>query len=228
MLRTKYMEKRRNGNITIEKEAEFEEDITHRFYRQNDIYNKYSTYNFTEFIDDLRDEFNCQVRCNSKYYLSVSNGERCLYFGRFLVSTLDIANRGEPSFLALPSFDDRENPVREINCVLQDEEYTEVKVLVAMEIKFLLFCSLDALSEYEREQMEDLYDEGDDDEDNQISSQPVELPFVTDTCSICLTEKPDIIIFPCLHQSICFQCEEKGKLTKCPTCREVIKKKVKI
>ena len=231
MIRTKYTQKRRNGDITVEKDAEFEEDITHKFYTQNDIYKEFSKYKFTEFIDEFRDEFNCQVRCHLKYYLDISNEGSCLYFGRFLVSTLDITDRGGPSFLALPSFDDRGNPIREINHILQNEVYTKVKVCVAMDLKFLLFCSLDALSEYEQEQIEDLYDEGDDDEgyeDNQASSQPIETPFVTDNCSICLTEKPDIIIIPCLHQSVCSQCEERGKLTRCPTCREMINKKVKI
>ena len=231
MIRTKYREIRRNGVITVEKEAEFEEDITHKFYTRDGIYKEFSKYKFTEFIDEFRDEFNCQVRCHLKYYLDIVNGGRGLFFGRFLTATLDIADRGDPSFLALPCFDDRGNTTEEINHILQLEVYTKVKVCVAMDLKFLLFCSLDALSEYEREQIEDQYDEGDDDEgyqDNQLSPQPVETPFVSDNCSICLTAKPDIIIIPCLHQSVCSQCEEAGKLTRCPTCREKIIKKVKI
>ena len=232
MIRTKYTEVRRTDNVVVEKDAEFEEDITHKFYTRDDIYKEYSRYKFTEFIDEFRDEFNCQVKCHLKYYLDISNGRRGLFFGRFLVATLSIPDRGEPSFLALPSFDDRGNTTPEINHILQFEIYTKVKVCVAMELRFLLFASLDALSEYEREQIEDQYDEGDDDDegyqDNQASSQPVETPFITDACSICLTEKPDIIIIPCLHHSVCSQCEERGKLTKCPTCREIIIKKVKI
>ena len=99
-----------------------------------------------------------------------------------------------------------------------------------MELKFILFASLNAITSYEREQLENHYDDDDDEgyQDEQELSQPVEIPFVTDTCSICLTEKPNIIIIPCLHQSVCSQCEDRGKLTKCPTCRETIIKKVKI
>ena len=235
MQRTKYREIRRS-NVIIEKEAEFEEIITHKFYTQKDIYTEFSNYKFTEFLDEFREEFNCQVRCHLKYYLDILNERRCLYFGRFLVSSLSIPNRSEVEFLALPCFDDRGNPAAEVNHILQNEVYTKVKVCVAMELKFLLFCSLDALTEYEQEQIEDHYDEGDDDEgdddkgyqENQLSSQPVETPFISDNCSICLTAKPDIIIIPCLHQSVCSQCEEAGKLTKCPTCRETIIKKVKI
>ena len=217
------MEKRRVENVAVEREAEFEQDITFKFYNHDDIYEEFTNYNFPEFIDEFRDEFCCQVKCHLKYYLNISNGRRGLYFGRFLVGSLEIADYGEPSFLALPSFDDRGNTSREINHILQNEVYTNVKVCVAMEIKFILFSSLTALTEYEQEQLEDHYHD-----EEQESPQPIEAPFISDTCSICLTEKPNIIIFPCLHQSVCFKCENRGKLTKCPTCRETITRKIKI
>ena len=248
MIRTKYELIRRNENVSVEMDAEFEEDITHKFYNHHEIYSFYSRYKFTDFIDDFRDAYNCQVRCHSKYYLYILSETSCLFFGKFLVSTLDIANRDEPSFLALPSFDERGNPIQEINSILQNELYKQVKVCVAMDIKFLLFCSLDvltayeraeqhmgrALTEYEREQLEDLeggsdYDEGVDfNSDEDDTPKPVKSPFVTDKCCICLTEEPEIILVPCLHKSVCLQCEEKGKLTKCPTCRRIITKKIKI
>ena len=248
MIRTKYELIRRNGDVSIEMDAEFEEDITHKFYNYSEIYNFFSRYKFTEFIDELRDEHNSQVRCYLKYYLNILSETSCLFFGRFLVSTLEITDRNEPSFLALPSFDDRGNPVPEINSILQNELYKQVKVCVAMDIKFFLFYSLDALTiyeraeqnmgrgltEYEREQLEDLENDevSDNDEaydsDYDESPKPVKSPFVTDKCCICLTEKPEIILVPCLHKSVCYQCEEKGKLIKCPTCRRLITKKIKI
>ena len=250
MIRTKYELKRRNGDVSVEMDAEFEEDITHKFYNHNEIYNFFSRYKFTEFIDELRDEHNSQVRCHSKYYLSILSETSCLFFGRFLVSTLDISDRNEPSFLAIPSFDDRGNPIQEINSMLQNELYKQVKVCIAMDIKFLLFCSLDTLTIYERaeqrmgrnlteyeiEHLEDLENQYETEElENEYNSEEepaafctVETPFVTDKCCICLTEKPDIILIPCLHKSVCLQCEEKGKLTKCPTCRLMIIRKIKI
>ena len=249
MIRTKYELIRRNGDVSVEMNAEFEEDITHKFYNHHEIYNFFSRYKFTEFIDELRDEHNSQVRCHSRYYLNILSETTCLFFGRFLISTLDINDRNEPSFLALPSFDDRGNPIQEINSILQNELYKQVKVCVAMDIKFLLFCSLDALTiyersesimgrnltEYEREHLEDLDNEGSDYDNDEVynsdeddTPKPVKTPFVTDKCCICLTEKPEIILVPCLHKSVCCQCEEKGKLIKCPTCRRIISKKIKI
>ena len=242
MIRTKYELIRRNGNVCVEMDAEFEEDITHKFYNYRDIYNFFLRYKFNEFIDDFRNEYNCRVRCHCTYYLRISNGISDLYFGRFLFSTLEIDDRNEPSFLALPpSFDDRGNQISQINSILQHELYTQVKVCVAMEISFLLFYSLDELTayeraeqhmgrpltDYEREQLEDLEGDADFNSDDE-TPKPVETPFTNDKCCICLTEKPDIILVPCLHKTVCLQCEEKGKLTKCPTCRLKITKKIKI
>ena len=248
MIRTKYELIRRNGNACVEMDAEFEEDITHKFYNHRDIYNFFSRYKFNEFIDDFRNAYNCRVRCHCTYYLRISNGISDLYFGRFLFSTLEIVDRNEPSFLAISSFDYRGNQISQINSILQHELYTQVKVCVAMEIRFLLFYSLDELTvyerseqhmgrpltDYEREQLEDLEGRSDYDNDADFNCdddetpKPVKSPFVSDTCCICLTEKPEVVLVPCLHKSVCLQCEEKGKLTTCPTCRRKITKKIKI
>ena len=243
MIRTKYELIRRNGNVCVEMDAEFEEDIMHKFYNYRDIYNFFSRYKFNEFIDDFCNEYDCRVRCHCTYYLIISNGISDLYSGIFLFSTLEIDDRNEPSFLAIPpSFDDRGNQISQINSILQHELYTQVKVCVDMGISFLLFYSLDdltayeraeqhmgrPLTDYEREQLEDLEGDADFDSDYDETSKPVKSPFVTDKCCICLTEKPEIVLVPCLHKSVCLQCEEKGKLTKCPTCRRMIAKKIKI
>ena len=227
MIRTKYIEKSRNPYI-VEKEAEFEKVITHEVSSLNDIYLKFKDYKFEEYLDEFRQEFNCQTRCHVTFYLIITNQKMGIYFGRFLVSSIHLPDRNEVEFTSIPCYDDRGNPSEEVNDILQDELYDEVKVGAKMEIKFITFCSLDALSEYEAEQLEDHYDEGDDEEDNLLPSPPIETPFVFDECSICLTEKPNIIMVPCLHQSVCIECEEAGKLTKCPTCREMIIKKIKI
>ena len=238
MIRTKYELKSRNENVSVEVDAEFEEDITHKYYNHRDIYTFFSEYKFNEFVDDFRNEYNCQVKCDSKYNLSIFNQSKCIFFAKFLGSTLNIPNRTEVGFLALPIYDDRGNPFREINRILQQKElYTKVIVRISMEIKFLLFCSLSELSAYERaeqhmgrpltdyemEQLEDLEADVDDGYDGSV-----ETPFTNDNCCICLTEKPEIVLLPCLHKAVCLQCEEKGKLTKCPTCRNTITRKIKI
>ena len=195
-------------------------------------------------------EYNCRLKCHSKYYLQILSDTGCLFFGKFLVSTMDITDRRESAtLLAVSSFDSRGNPIQEINSILQGElSIKQVKVCIAMEIKFFISDSLDPLddeltayeraeqhmgrplTEYEREQIDDLqYHPNDSDtEEPAAFSCPVGTPFTTDKCCICLTEKPEIVLVPCLHKTVCLQCEEKGKLTKCPTCRRMIAKKIKI
>ena len=252
MIRTKYEVKRRTENVSVEADAEFEDDITYTFSNYNEIYGYFSRYTFTDFWTDFWNEYNCKLRCHSKYYLQISSDTGCLFFGKFLVSTMDISERGEePSLSAIQSFDERGSPIEEINRILRDPmSFEKVKVCVAMEIKFFLYQSLDPLeylrhrsvyeiseeimgrplTEYEREQIDDLQYHSNDSgtEEPAAFSCPVETLFTTDKCCICLTEKPDIILFPCLHKTVCLQCEERGKLTKCPTCRLKITKKIKI
>ena len=125
-------------------------------------------------------EYNCQLKCHSKYYLQILSDTGCLIFGKFLVSTMDITDRRESAtLLAVPSFDSRGNPIQEINSILRDElSIKQVKVCIAMEIKFFLSQSLDPLddelsvyeiaeqimgrdlTDYEREQIDERYDEG--------------------------------------------------------------------
>ena len=247
MIRTKYEVTRRTENI-VEADTEFEDDITYLFSNHNEIYTYFSRYKFVDFWEDFFwNEYNCRLKCHSKYYLQISSDTGCLFFGKFLVSTMDITNREEDATeLAVPLFDSRGNPIQEINSILQDESlHKQVKVCIAMQIKFFLSDSLDSinnlsvyeiserimgrpLTEYEREQIDERYDEGIETEEPAAFSCPVETPFTTDKCCICLTEKPDIILVPCLHKTVCLQCEEKGKLSKCPTCRLMITKKIKI
>ena len=253
MIKTKYEVIRRTENVSVEADAEFEEDITYTFSNYNEIYSYFSRYKFVDFLEDFWDAYDCQVRCHSKYYIQILNDANCLFFGKFLVSSMDITVRGEePSLLAIPSFDERGNPIREINSILRDRlSFSQVKVCVAMEIKFFLSNSLDPLeairestvyeiseqimgrplTDYEMEQLDYLHDEGSGSEIEEEPSgfpHPVETPFTADKCCICLTEKPDIILVPCLHKSVCLQCEEKGRLKKCPTCRLTINRKIKI
>ena len=230
MLRIRNREKSRNSTI-VEKEMEFEQEITTECYSFWHIKDKFKNYRFTEHIDEFRDEFNCQSKHHIKYYLMINDGVRSLFFGRFLTASLYIPDRFEIEFYSVDYYDNRGDPTETVDYLLQKCKYDEVKVGVSMESTFMLFASLTALSEYEQEQIEDLHDEGSDDEgyqETRFAAQPVETPFVTENCSICLTEKPDIILIPCLHKSVCCQCEERGKLTKCPTCRSLIIKKIKI
>ena len=248
MIRTKYKVKGRT-EYSVEAETEFEEDITYLHSNYNEIYNYFSKYDFVHFWEYFfYNEYNCPLKCLSNYYLEISSDTGNLFFGKILVSTMYITNRREnPTLIPLQSFDG-DNPFQEIDNILQDKTlYKQVKICIVMQINFSISESLDdisdlstyeiseqimgrSLTDYEREQIDDLqYHPNDSDmEEPHSFSCPVESSFTTDKCCICLTEKSDIILFPCLHKTVCLQCEEKGKLTKCPTCRRKITKKIKI
>ena len=94
-----------------------------------------------------------------------------------------------------------------------------------MDIKFYIHRGLDILNQYD-EEIEELIDEGYDDDESPPAI--IESPFISDNCSICLSAIPNILNIPCLHLSVCSECEEIGKLLKCSVCRKKIKRKVKI
>ena len=102
MIRTKYREKRRDS-VNVEKEAEFEQIITNEFYSFWHIRDEFKNYRFPEYIDEFRDEFNCQSKHFIKFYLMINNGNRNLYFGRFLSSSLYIPDRYETEFYPVSS-----------------------------------------------------------------------------------------------------------------------------
>ena len=227
MIKTKY-EILESTPTTIKKKATYEsDDLADKTYEG--IINKYSAYSFDEHIQRIKDEFNCQSYSYIMFYFcfQINDFNQKL---RIMSATMSIFDREGVEYLTNVILYD-ENERKEYIEDIFNRYYDRVYIKAEMETKFYINRSLDFLSEYEAEQLEDLHDEGDDYEgyeENHSIIPLIETPFVSDNCSICLTAKPNIIIIPCLHQCICSQCEEAGKLTRCPTCREKIERKIKI
>ena len=181
------------------------------------IINKYRDYRFEEHIESLRAEFDCQSHSHISFYLEYKVNDFCQHINLFC-ATMEIFNREEIDYFV--DIDEDIAEVREpiINDLLKNH-YAKNHVKAIVCTKFYINRSLDLENQYETEELE---------EEPEAFSLPVETPFTTDKCCICLTEKPDIILIPCLHKTVCLQCEEKGKLTTCPTCRLWIFRKVKI
>ena len=68
----------------------------------------------------------------------------------------------------------------------------------------------------------------DEEYDNDNIPPIIENSFSSDNCLICLNHKPNILNFPCLHLSICEECEKIGRFINCSICRIKIERKVKI
>ena len=222
MERTEYREINRD-NYVIHKEAKFKCNLFGEVNNFSDIVDKFYNYEFEDHIDSLREEFNCQSVSNIIYYLNILNNNKNLFFARFLGASLEISGRNEISLLRYPIRFQSENAEEKINDILRQNIYNRVVIEVEMDIKFYISRSFDIIDQYEEEA-----DEGISDNEDQNTPPPIEPCFISDKCSACLSEKPNILIIPCLHLSICHKCEEVGKLSKCLVCRKNIDRKIKI
>ena len=216
MIRESYELIRETPNSSKEKKALYSsDDLADNTFMG--IINKYRDYRFEEHIESLRAEFNCQSNSHISFYLEYKVNDFCQHIILFC-ATMGIYNREEIEYLV--NFSEDVAEIREpIVDDLLKNKYAKNHVKAIVFHEFHINRSLD-LENYDPEDY--------DSEEPEAFSLPVETPFTTDKCCICLTEKPDIILSPCLHKSVCLQCEEKGKLTTCPTCRLMITRKIKI
>ena len=220
MIRTEYEEVNETSS-TIEKRGIYISEDLGENKCFNSIFDKYNAYRFEGHIPLLRDEFDCQSYSTFLFSIVfIINGNEKKFF--LFTGILEIYDRVSIEYTTSSIYQDTEEREKEVNELFKNNFYNKVFIKAEMEIKFYKNRSLDLENQYETEELEELYDEGDDE------PPPIESPFVSDECSICLTAKPNIILIPCLHQCVCFQCEETGKLYRCPTCREKINKKIKI
>ena len=227
MIRTEYEEIERSPS-TLTKKAIYEsKDLADKTYEG--IINKYTAYRFEEHIQLLRDEFGCQSYSYIIFFLCYQINNYSSE-AKIFSSTLDIFSEEGVEYLTNNILYDDED-IKDFVEHIFNGNFINVYIKAEMETKFYLNRSLDIMNQYETEELEEIYDEGDDDEgyqDNTSNTSAIETPFVSDNCSVCLTAKPNILFFPCLHQSICYECEEVGKLIKCSVCREKIERKIKI
>ena len=175
------------------------------------IINKYRDYRFEEYVENLRNEYNCKSFSHISFYLEYKISDICQSINLFN-TTMEIYNREDMQYLVNISEEASEIKGSLIDGLLKNK-YSESRVKAIVYTKFFTDRSLDIEDQYE-------------DAELPPPLVQVELPFVSDECCICLTEKTDIILFPCLHKTLCLKCEEKGKFTKCPTCRVTIDRKI--
>ena len=194
------------------------------------IIDKYKEYRFEEHLENIRGEFECQSYSYILFTIHLETTDTNLntYFPLFS-AILEIPNSNEIEYNISYIFNDEgRNDEILLNKLLKNELFKKIYIKAEMETKFFIYRSLNILNEYEAEQIEDLYDEGDDNEVNELTPAIIESCFIYDNCTICLSTPPNILLFPCLHLATCEKCEENGKLIKCSVCRETIERKIKI
>ena len=206
---------------SIEKEAIFITENLGNDKTFEAILDKFNNYRFTEHIDFLRNEHECQSYSSILFTINFTiNGNERNFF--LFTAILEIPDRNEIEYTTSTMYEDVEEREKIVNDLLKYKLYDKVIVRAEMDIKFYKNRSLDILEQYQDEEFDEGYS------DDESPPAIIESSFISDNCSVCLSMKPDILNIPCLHLAICHKCEEIGKLLKCVVCRKKIERKVKI
>ena len=134
-------------------------------------------------------------------------------------NNIQIRNREEVDYTTFES-EDEEHREKIINDLIQ-KHHNKAFLELEMIIKYYKFLSLDRI-DYDDESEDDYESE----EEYYDYLPTLELPFLHDICSICLNNKPQILLLPCLHICHCIICDKQGLINRCPVCREKIERKI--
>ena len=205
---------------TIKKKAIFiTEDLGNNKTFQS-ILDKFSDYRFTEHIDFLRNDHECQSYSTIFFSINFTkNGDETSYF--LFTAILEIPDRTEVEYTTSSMYENVREKETMVDGLLKYKLYDKVIVKAEMEIKFYKHSSSDILDQYQDEESEEEYNEYE-------TPAIIESAFVYNNCSVCLSMKPNILNIPCLHLAICRSCEETGNLLRCVVCRKKIERKIKI
>ena len=206
---------------TIKKEAIFTTENLGNDETFDSILDKFNDYRFTEHIDFLRNEHECQSYSSILFTINfTTNGNERRFF--LFTAILEIPDRTEIEYTTSAMYEDVEEREKIVNDLLKHKLYDKVIVKAEMDIKLYKNRSLDILDQYQDEEFDEGYN------DDESPPAIIESSFISDNCSVCLSMKPDILNIPCLHLAICYKCEEIGKLLRCVVCRKKIERKIKI
>ena len=206
---------------TIKKEAIFITENLGNDKTFESILDKFNNYRFTEHIDFLRNDHECQSYSSILFTINfTTNGNERKFF--LFTAILEIPDRTEIEYTTSTMYEDVEEREKIVNDLLKYKLYDKVIVRAEMDIKFYKNRSLDILDQYQDEEFDEGYN------DDESPPAIIESSFISDNCSVCLSMKPDILNIPCLHLGICYKCEEIGKLLRCVVCRKKIERKIKI
>ena len=183
---------------------EFKYDSFENFNNYDNV--KIHFRNFTldeEYEDELKD-YGYESFSNIIFYLCFVNDDT------FLFSTTIEITDDNPIY----TFHFKENDFEDFYNFLSKYKDKDLHILMKMESKFY------------RQRV--LHEEEFISEDDEEIPPIIENSFSSDNCIICLKTKPNILNFPCLHLSLCEECEKIGRFLNCSICRKEIKRKVKI
>ena len=212
-----YRRQTETTQTTYTVESEFNYDFGINMIKDyDDVKNKFKNFKIDEeYEDQLKDE-ECQSISNAIFYLCYKNEEIVLF--SINIEMIHYIADYKYYFIEEPENIVYINRILNKNYNLNGFENLFIRIKMCTKFyKYLLMLN-------ESNEPDELTDNEDYDEIPAI----IENSFYTDCCSVCLTNKSNILNIPCLHLSVCQKCEETGCFLNCSICRVKIDRKVKI
>ena len=202
-----------DNNSTYTIKYYFMYDSINELKNYRDYLNKFKDFTLGEYEDELKNE-GYQSYSNIVFFLCHKD-----VFSVLFSINLEIVNNIPEYTYHFNEYETNNITEENINDMLDEYKNSPENLYleIHMETKFYRFLSF--------------YDNLEsDDEEEELHQTPaiIENSFSSDNCLICLNNKPNILNFPCLHLSLCEECEKVGRFLNCSICRKEIKRKVKI
>ena len=207
----KIQEEDNNSTYTIKYYFMYDSISELRNYR--DYINKFRNFTLEEYEDELKNE-GYQSYSNIIFFLRHKDD-----FSVLFTMNLEIVNNIPEYMYHFNEYETNNVTEENINNMLNKYKDTQENLCleIHMSSKFYRFLSF-----------YDNLESDEDEEESQMIPAIIENSFSSDNCIICLKTKPNILNFPCLHLSLCEECEKIGRFLNCSICRKEIKRKVKI
>ena len=200
-----------DNNSTYTIKYYFMYDSISELKNYRDYLNKFRDFTLEEYEDELKNE-GYQSYSNIIFFLCYKDD-----FSVLFTITLEMVNNNPEYTYHFNEYETNNITEENINNMLNKYKDSQENLCleIHMETKFYRFLSF--------------YDNLEsDEEETQIIPAIIENSFSSDNCIICLKLKPNILNFPCLHLSLCEECEKLGRFLNCSICRKEINRKVKI
>ena len=204
-----------DNNSTYTIKYYFMYDSISELKNYRDYINKFKDFTLEEYEDELKNE-GYQSYSNIIFFLRYKDD-----FSVLFTMNLEIVNNIPEYMYHFNEYETNNITEENINNMLDKykDSQENLYIEICMTTKFYRFLSF----------YDNLESDEDEESDEEIQIPPIiENSFSSDNCLICLNHKPNILNFPCLHLSLCEECEKIGRFLNCSICRKEIKRKVKI
>ena len=205
-----------NNDSSYTIEYYFMYDSISKLKSYRDFLNKFKEFTLEEYEDELKNE-GYQSYSNVVFFLRHKDD-----FSVLFSLTLEIVDNNPEYTYYFNEYETNNITEKNINDMLNKYKDSSENLCLEIHMNTKFYRTMSFHNNLETD------DEVSDNEDYNEIPAIIENSFASDNCSVCLTNKPSILNFPCLHLSVCERCEGKGCFINCSICRVKIERKVKI